>query len=157
MTVTKVFHERDLCGCTWWFCCALWSMCREAHYLERIGTGGLKDQWKWEEHLCPSKAESLVEKEKHSVDYSFKALPWKWWTAMYVISCDGGQQILPFVMYIGESTGNPLQYSCLENPWTEEPGRLQSVGSLKANLWEREWWGLMLAAVEQPPREGLYR
>ena len=25
--------------------------------------------------------------------------------------------------------GNPLQYSCLGNPWTEEPGRLQSMGS----------------------------
>ena len=23
----------------------------------------------------------------------------------------------------GEGNGNPLQYSCLENPWTEEPGR----------------------------------
>ena len=23
---------------------------------------------------------------------------------------------------------NPLQYSCLENPWTEEPGREQSLG-----------------------------
>jgi len=29
----------------------------------------------------------------------------------------------------GEGHGNPLQYSCLENPWTEEPGGLQSVGS----------------------------
>ena len=28
----------------------------------------------------------------------------------------------------GEWNGNPLQYSCLENPWTEEPGRLQSIG-----------------------------
>ena len=40
--------------------------------------------------------------------------------------------------------GNPLQYSCLENPathssilawkipWTEEPGRLQSLGSQRA-------------------------
>ena len=28
-----------------------------------------------------------------------------------------------------EGNGNPLQYSCLENPWTEEPGRLQSMGS----------------------------
>ena len=27
----------------------------------------------------------------------------------------------------GEGDGNPLQYSCLENP-TEEPGRLQSMG-----------------------------
>ena len=25
----------------------------------------------------------------------------------------------------GEGHGNPLQYSCLENPWTEEPGGLQ--------------------------------
>ena len=25
--------------------------------------------------------------------------------------------------------GNPLQYACLENPRTEEPGRLQSIGS----------------------------
>ena len=24
----------------------------------------------------------------------------------------------------GEGHGNPLQYSCLENLWTEEPGRL---------------------------------
>ena len=25
---------------------------------------------------------------------------------------------------LGEGNGNPLQYSCLEIPWTEEPGRL---------------------------------
>ena len=29
-----------------------------------------------------------------------------------------------------EGNGMALQYSCLENPWTEEPGRLQSMGSL---------------------------
>jgi len=28
----------------------------------------------------------------------------------------------------GEGNGSPLQYSCLENPWTEEPGGLQSIG-----------------------------
>ena len=28
----------------------------------------------------------------------------------------------------GEGNGNPLQYSCLEIPWTEEPGGLQSMG-----------------------------
>ena len=27
--------------------------------------------------------------------------------------------------------GNPLQYSCLENPWMEEPGRIQFMGSLR--------------------------
>ena len=29
----------------------------------------------------------------------------------------------------GEGNGNPLQYSCLDIPWTEEPGGLQSMGS----------------------------
>ena len=29
-----------------------------------------------------------------------------------------------------EGNGNPLQYSCLENPRMEEPGRLQTMGSL---------------------------
>ena len=27
----------------------------------------------------------------------------------------------------GEGNGNPFQYTCLENPKTEEPGRLQST------------------------------
>ena len=30
----------------------------------------------------------------------------------------------------GEGNGNPFQYSCLENSKTEEPGGLQSMGSL---------------------------
>ena len=28
----------------------------------------------------------------------------------------------------GVGNGNPFQYSCLEIPWTEEPGGLQSMG-----------------------------
>ena len=28
--------------------------------------------------------------------------------------------------FLGEGNDNPLQYSCLENPWTEEPGGLYS-------------------------------
>ena len=27
----------------------------------------------------------------------------------------------------GEGNSSPLQYSCLENSWTKEPGRLQSM------------------------------
>ena len=34
--------------------------------------------------------------------------------------------------YPGEINGNPLQYSCLGNPWTEEPGGLQSMGLQRA-------------------------
>ena len=29
--------------------------------------------------------------------------------------------------------GNSQQYSCLGNPWTEEPGGLQSVGSQRTS------------------------
>ena len=32
---------------------------------------------------------------------------------------------------LGGGHGNPLQYSCLENPWSEEPGGLQSIGPQK--------------------------
>ena len=52
----------------------------------------------------------------------------------------------------GEGNGTPLQYSCLENPGTEEPGRLQSMGSLRVGhdwatslslstfmRWRRKW------------------
>ena len=55
-------------------------------------------------------------------------------------------------LYLGEGNGTPLQYSCLENPWAEEPGRLQSMGSLRVRHdwatslslftfmhWRRKW------------------
>ena len=29
----------------------------------------------------------------------------------------------------GRGHGNPVQYSCQKNPWTEEPGGLQSIAS----------------------------
>ena len=32
----------------------------------------------------------------------------------------------------GGGDGNPLQYSRLGNPWTEEPGGLSSTGSQRA-------------------------
>ena len=38
----------------------------------------------------------------------------------------------------GEGHGYPLQYSCLENPGTEEPGRLQSMGSQRVPTQLRE-------------------
>ena len=31
-----------------------------------------------------------------------------------------------------EGNGNPLQYSCLEIPWREEPGGIQSMGPQKS-------------------------
>ena len=46
--------------------------------------------------------------------------------------------VFPGVMYgCGEGNGTPLQYSCLENPMDEEPGRLQTMGSLELDMTER--------------------
>ena len=47
----------------------------------------------------------------------------------------------------GEGNGTPLQYSCLENPWTKEPGGLQSMGLRLRDFtftftfmhWRRKW------------------
>ena len=52
----------------------------------------------------------------------------------------------------GEGNGNPLQYSCWKIPWMEEPGGLQSMGSLRVGHdwatslslltfmhWRRKW------------------
>ena len=37
----------------------------------------------------------------------------------------------------GEGNGNPLQYSCLENPMDGEPGGLQSTGHKESNTTQR--------------------
>ena len=39
----------------------------------------------------------------------------------------------------GIGKGNPHQYSCLGSPWSEEPCRLQSMGSQKSRTWLRDW------------------
>ena len=44
----------------------------------------------------------------------------------------------------GEGNGNPLQYSCLENPRTEEPGGLPSLGSHRVG---HDWCDLAAAAA----------
>ena len=36
----------------------------------------------------------------------------------------------------GEGNGNPLQYSCLEIPQTEDPGELQSIGLQRVGMTE---------------------
>ena len=56
----------------------------------------------------------------------------------HLLSCVSKSQVIK-IQFIyksfhgthGEGNGTPLRYSCLENPWSEEPGRLQSMGSLR--------------------------
>ena len=47
------------------------------------------------------------------------------WEAPYVIR---KRKLKQLVATTGEGNGTPLQYSCLENPWTEDHGGLQSMG-----------------------------
>ena len=44
---------------------------------------------------------------------------------------------------MGEGNGNPLQYSCLENPRDGEPGGLPSMGSRRVG---HDWSDLAAAA-----------
>ena len=58
----------------------------------------------------------------------------------------------------GERNGNPLQYSCLENPMDREPGRLQSMGSQRvgekeviSNSQKKEHLCIVYNLVFDPP------
>ena len=52
-----------------------------------------------------------------------------WWLTGKESTCQCRRQ--EFDSLPGRSPGNPLQCSCLETPWTGEPGGLQSLGSQK--------------------------
>ena len=47
----------------------------------------------------------------------------------------------------GEGNGNPLQYSCLGNPWTEGPAGLQSVGCRVRHDWVTNTFTFTFAMV----------
>ena len=61
--------------------------------------------------------------------YRFPGLPWR--LSCNKSACSAGDMgsIPESGRSPGEGNGSPLQYSCLRNPWTEEPGALQSMGS----------------------------
>ena len=48
---------------------------------------------------------------------------------MYIDHRQCGKCSEKLCIVFGEGNGNPLQYSCLEIPWIEDPGGLQSMGS----------------------------
>ena len=57
-------------------------------------------------------------------------------TYLHMLDCVNSAIHIPrnwrsLLLLDGEGNGTPLQYSCLENPWMEEPGGLQSMGSLR--------------------------
>ena len=56
-----------------------------------------------------------------------------WWLSEQSACNAGDPGLMPGLWTSpGRGHGNPLQYSCLENSWTEEPGGLQFIGLQKA-------------------------
>ena len=49
----------------------------------------------------------------------------------------------------GRGHGKPLQYFCLENPWMEEPGRLQSMGVTKSRTRLSDFTGIRRGGTGQ--------
>ena len=64
--------------------------------------------------------------------YRFLGLPWRLSCNKSAWSAGDMGSIPDSGRSPGEGNGNPLQYSCLGNPWTEKPSRLQSMGSQRA-------------------------
>ena len=78
-------------------------------------------------------------------------------TYLHMLDCVNSAIHIPrnwrsLLLLDGEGNGTPLQYSCLENPWMEEPGGLQSMGLLRVGHdwatslslftfmhWKRKW------------------
>ena len=53
---------------------------------------------------------------------------------VFLMSCVSSLYIVDINPLFGEGNGNPLQYSCLENPREEVPGSPQSMGSQVLDL-----------------------
>ena len=62
------------------------------------------------------------------------------WLSDKEYTCQAGDMdsILGLGRSPGGENGNPFQYSCLGNLWTEEPGGLQFMGSQKSRTQLRD-------------------
>ena len=66
---------------------------------------------------------------QNQVYHDVMELPWRSSTKKPASNAGDMGSVLGLGRSPGEGNGNPLQYSCLENPRTEEPDRLQSMKS----------------------------
>ena len=82
----------------------------------------------WETRVQPSQARSKILSKPHTVRQASQiALMVRYPPGNSGDIRDTGS-IPGSGRFPGGGHGNPLQYSCLENPWTEETGGLQSEG-----------------------------
>ena len=62
-------------------------------------------------------------------------------------ACDAGDQgSIPGLGSSGEGNGNPLQYSCLENPMDREAWEAVVLGTAKSQTQLSHYWGSGWAA-----------
>ena len=47
----------------------------------------------------------------------------------------------------GEGNGSSLQYSCMGNPWQEEPGKLQVMGLQKSGIGLSEFTVIVFGSI----------
>ena len=89
-----------------------------------------------------------LQDEVSALGWAFKSLQCgaglPWWLRGKESACHcrrlRGQQLVSWGGKIPwRGNGNAVQYSCLENPWTEEPGRLQAVRSQRSQTRLRDW------------------
>ena len=101
-----------------------------------------------------------------SKSWEFSVLIKIWQSPIHKVMQCKMQSISPGSVHLREGNGTPLQYSCLENLWTEEPGGLQSMGSLRVGHnwatslslftfmpWRRKWQPTPVFFLENP-RDG---
>ena len=86
---------------------------------------------------------------------SFFSLPWGFpgGSGGKESACSAGDlgSIPGLGRFPGGGNGNPLQYSCLEIPWTEEPGRLQSIGQRVGHDWATNTWAVLETSWRRGP------
>ena len=83
----------------------------------------LTNTWKDAQH------HSLLEKCKSKVQWDITSYQSEWPSSKSLQRINAGEDMEkgnPHTLF-GEGDGTPLQFSCLEIPWMEEPGRLQSM------------------------------
>ena len=110
----------------------------------------------WEDPLGEGKGYPLLysglENSMDCIIHGLQIVRHNWATLTFFLSQLSIWKSFSLSYLFGEGNGNPFQYSCLEIPWMEEPGRLQSMGSLRVGHdwltslslftfmhWKRKW------------------
>ena len=109
--------------------------------IPRVGAGAFNSCWTLKPPLSRT---TLMGQTSRQMISGRLVLPW-WLSGKESARNAGNLGSVPeSARFPGEGNGHPLQYSCWRIPWTEEPGRLQSMGLQKVRLNEQLTFSLLL-------------